>query len=428
VSKIVISVNLGSYAYCFAMTYFIHNDTDDPEVPYIAINFLTVHIILVLITFVNFIHFFINGFRIEKILNRAGNSSLRAAKALSLALETDLKRDEQPEVPSFAYKVGATRSGYVTHFMLDSIVPMAEKLDVCVRYRHQIGEFVNEGTTLCHIWDLKTRETDLDVKLGKRVFEYLTYEEESWKDLSLVKQVERKLGVFASDGVMMSKKRSSDLDVTLGLQQLSDIAMRALSPGINDPTSAIQCMDVLSHLLSTLSLMNLGIPNARDEADNIRACAPRRSFSYLVSMLDSIRRYGGSDLGVCRRGLRLFGDLGAILTRAGRTERVPVVLTQLEQWLVTCKANFARGSPELESLQELYEFVMRGIEDSGHVKVKHDEDVGKDTQDLDMTHNEPESDSSREADPTAPTGFSALASTVLNFGSSSEIKEDTTIF
>jgi uncharacterized membrane protein len=418
VSKIVISVNLGSYAYCFSMTYFIPGD--DREVPYIAINFLTVHIILVLITFVNFIHFFINGFRIEKILNRAGDSSLRAAKTLSLGLETDLKRDDQPEVPSFAYKVGAIRSGYVTHFKLESILPMAKKLDVCVRYRHQIGEFVNEGTTLCHIWDLKTRETDLDVKLGKRVFELITYEEESWKDLGMVKRVERKLGVFASDGVVMSKKRSSDLDVTLGLQQLSDIAMRALSPGINDPTSAIQCMDVLSHLLSTLALMNLGIPNARDEADNVRACAPRRSFSYLVSMLDSIRRYGGSDLGVCRRGLRLFGDLGAILTRAGRTERIPVVLTQLEQWLVTCKANFANGSPELDSLQELYEFVLRGIEDSGHIKVKHDEDVGKETQDLDMTHNEPESGSFRESDdnPTATTGFSALASTVLGFSSS----------
>jgi uncharacterized membrane protein len=418
VSKVVISVNLGSYAYCFTMTYFIQDEMYNPEVPHVAIHFLTVHIGLVLITFVNFIHFFINGFRIEKILNRAGDSSLRAARALSLAFDTDLKRDEQPEVPSFAYKVGATRSGYVTHFMLERIVGMAEKLDVCVRYRHQIGEFVNEGTTLCHIWDLKTRETDLDVKLGDRVFEYILYEEESWKDLNRVKQVERKLGVFASEGVIMSKKRSSDLDVTLGLQQLSDIAVRALSPGINDPTSAIQCMDVLSSLLSTLALMNLGIPNGRDEADNIRACAPRRSFSYLVSMLDSIRRYGGSDLGVCRRGLRLFGDLGAILTRAGRTERIPVVLTQLEQWLVTCKANFASGTPELESLQELYEFVLRGIEDSDHVKVKHNEDVGKDTQDLDMTHNEPETDSERAVAEAAPTKLVGLATSVLGFGSS----------
>lgn len=396
-SKIVISVNLGSYAYCYSMTYFIHDEIYDPDVPYVAIHFLTVHIILVLITFVNFIHFFINGFRIEKILNRAGASSLCAAKALSLTLETDLDRDEQPEVPSFAYKVGAIKSGYVTHFRLEDLVSLAEEMDVCVRYRHQIGEFVNEGTVLCHIWDLKTRETNLEIQLGKRAVDCIPYEEESWKDLTWVKQVERKLGVFAAEGVVMSKKRSSDLDVTLGIQQLSDIAMRALSPGINDPTSAIQCLDVLSSLLATLSLLNLGIPNARDEAGNIRACAPRRSFSYLVSMLDSIRRYGGSDLGVCRRGLRLFGDLGAILTRAGRTERVPVILTQLDQWLATCKHNFDEGTPELLSLQELYEYMLKGIEDSGHVKVKLDEDVGKDTQDLEITHNdEPESEEAAE--------------------------------
>jgi uncharacterized membrane protein len=169
--------------------------------------------------------------------------------------------------------------------------------------------------------------------------------------------------------------------------------MRALSPGINDPTTAVQCMDVLSSLLATLALMDLGIPNVRDAAGNVRACAPRRSFSYLVSMLDSIRRYGGSDLSVCRRGLRLFGDLGAILTRAGREERIPVVFTQLEQWLVVCKANFDAGTPELESLEELYSYVLKGIKDSDDVKVKRNEDVGKETQDFEITHNEEEEES-----------------------------------
>jgi uncharacterized membrane protein len=222
VSKIVISVNLGAYAYCFTMTYFIRDEFDNPEVPYVAINFLTGHIILVLITFVNFIHFFINGFRIENILNRAAASSLSAAKALALQMDTDLGREELPDIPSFAYKVGATRSGYLTHFLLENILNNAEKLDVCVGYRHQIGEFVNEGTIICHVWDAKTRETDVDVKLSARVFECIPYEEESWKELKKEQLVERKLGVFAADGVLLSKKRSSDIDVTLGLQVSSE--------------------------------------------------------------------------------------------------------------------------------------------------------------------------------------------------------------
>ena len=120
-------------------------------------------------------------------------------------------------IPSLAYKVGATRSGYLTRFLLENMLSKAEKLDVCVRYRHQIGEFVNEGTIICHVWDAKTRETDVDVKLSTRVFECIPYEEESWKELTKEQLVERKLGVFAADGVLLSKKRSSDVDVTLGL-------------------------------------------------------------------------------------------------------------------------------------------------------------------------------------------------------------------
>jgi uncharacterized membrane protein len=222
VSKIVISVNLGAYAYCFTMTYFIRDEFDNPGVPYVAINALALHIILVLITFVNFIHFFINGFRIEKILNRAAASSLSAAKELSLQLDTDLSQEELPDVPNFAYKVGATRSGYLTHFLLEDVLDKAEKLDVCIRYRHQIGEFVNEGTILCHVWDAKTRKQDLDVNLSARVFECIPYEEESWKDLEKEKLVERKLAVFAAGGVLVSKKRSSDVDITLGLQVSSE--------------------------------------------------------------------------------------------------------------------------------------------------------------------------------------------------------------
>ena len=147
---------------------------------------------------------------------------------------------------------------------------------------------------------------------------------------------EERMGYFASQGISISKKRSGDFDVSLGIQQLSDIAVRALSPGVNDPQTAIQCMDVLSSLLVTLAKLNLGIPNARDANDNVRLCAPRRSFSFLLAMLDSLRHYGASDLGVCRRGLCMFGDLRAILTRQGQMDRVPAVFDQLEQWMHGC--------------------------------------------------------------------------------------------
>ena len=88
VSKIVISVNLGAYTFCYTLQCFTNKSDDEDDsgsasVPAVAIQLQSVHFALVMVSFVNFIHFFVNGFRIEKILARAAASSLRAAQALS---------------------------------------------------------------------------------------------------------------------------------------------------------------------------------------------------------------------------------------------------------------------------------------------------------------------------------------------------------
>lgn len=394
VSKIVISVNLGSYVFCYTMLYFIDEESAFPEVPYVAIHFLTIHIGVVLITFISFIHFFINGFRIEQILSRASESSLRAARALSADVNTDMGQDEQPDLPNRSYKVMSDDSGYVTRFQLDQLVSEAETMDICIRYQHQVGEFVSRGTLLCFVWDAKTRKEDLDVPLSERIMKTSWYEDkeaEAENDKPLHIKMEKRLGRFASRGVVISNKRSSDFDVTLGIQQLSDIAVRALSPGVNDPHTAIQCFDVLAPLLATLSTMDFGVPNARDADGNVRLWAPRRSFSHLLAMLDSIRVYGGSDLTVCRRGMRFFGDLGVILTHTNRQDRIPTVQAQLDQWLKVANKNFDTGSPELVSLQDLYNHLLRIMSDSEFMVVK-DEEETKDIQGFETTYGENESD------------------------------------
>ena len=379
-------MNLGAYVYCYTMNYYIDGVGDEYEVPYVAIHLLSVHIGLVLISFVNFIHFFINGFRIEKILEGASAGSLRAARSLSAELDTSLERNNQPEIAPNAYKVLADESGYVTHYTLTNILEQAKQLDVCVRYKHQIGDFVNRGTVLSYVWDLKTNPDQKD-SLDDRVLECIPSSEKS-DDKTKEKTVERSLGEWTAMGIALSQQRNSDLDVTLGIQQITDIAVRALSPGVNDPQTAIQCMDKLTTLLATLATMELGVPNARDEDDVIRVCAPRRSFAYLVSMLDGIRGYGGQDLSICRRGLRLFGDLGVILTRSGRVNRIPAILAQLEQWMVVAKKNFAEGSPELASLQDLYDHVLRNIAESNRLVLKKEgsEEEVKDLQEFETTY------------------------------------------
>jgi len=116
--------------------------------------------------------------------------------------------------------------------------------------------------------------------------------------------------------------------------------------------------------------MDLGDLQAQDRHGRVRACAPRRSFSFLLSLLDTIRRYGSSDPGVCRRALRLFGDLASILIRAKRLDRVVPTLAQLQAWMAASQASFAEGSAELTNLQELYDVLVVTISEAEELVLK----------------------------------------------------------
>ena len=86
------------------MIYFVIDNLEEPEVPNIAIHFLLVQITMVLLMFINFVFFFINGFWIENILSQAANSSLHAVKAMAIGFDIALEHEFQPEIPHHAFK------------------------------------------------------------------------------------------------------------------------------------------------------------------------------------------------------------------------------------------------------------------------------------------------------------------------------------
>ena len=204
VSKVVISVNLGAYAYCYTVEYFLaYACQEGTAVPHVMIHVISFHMLAILVSFVEFIHFFINGFRIEKILSRAAASSLRAAEALSRQSGSTMTTSGRLEVPksAAAYRVLADKSGYVNGFRLNNIVHFAKNLDISVRYNYQIGEFVNEGTVLCYVWDAKSDndETPLEDRVLRGGIES-NANKNPWENL-----VEAKLGKLVAKGIKISK-------------------------------------------------------------------------------------------------------------------------------------------------------------------------------------------------------------------------------
>ncbi len=107
-------------------------------------------------------------------------------------------------------------------------------------------------------------------------------------------------------------ERTLEQDAALGLRQLTDIAVKAISPGINDPITAAHAVGYCADLLVRLQGRKLG-PQQHDDEDGVaRAITPDRDHRYYLDLVCApVRRYGRSEPLVLTALLRMLRDCAA---------------------------------------------------------------------------------------------------------------------
>ena len=174
-----------------------------------------------------------------------------------------------------AERVAAARPGVVQRIDAGALGRLAAEHDVSIRLLRAIGEFVPAGAPLLEVRG--PGEPGPDELRG---------------------------------AVLLGRERSMDEDVGFGLRQLVDIAERALSPGINDPTTAVQVLDQLHDLLRRLGTRRLGPRRRTAEDGTLLVEVPQPGFGdYLDLAVDEIAHWGEGDPRVRRRLRVLLQDL-----------------------------------------------------------------------------------------------------------------------
>jgi uncharacterized membrane protein len=109
-------------------------------------------------------------------------------------------------------------------------------------------------------------------------------------------------------------ERTFEQDPKYALRLLVDIAIRALSPAVNDPTSAVQALDQIEDLVRRLSLRRLEIGAYRDTEGSLRVVIAHPAWDdFLALAFDEIRYCGATSVQVMRRMRALLGDLMAFV-------------------------------------------------------------------------------------------------------------------
>lgn len=189
-----------------------------------------------------------------------------------------------PPAPPSAMFLPATESGFLVLINEDALLAAAREAQAIVVIDRTAGGSVVAGTPLGQAWPLTE---------GSFPLETLT-----------------RLRDRVSGAITLGFERTSVQDVGFGLRQLTDVAVKALSPGINDPTTAVHALGHTSALLCTLAGLDLSPVVLHDDGDEARAILRRPSFRELLdTAIAQPRRYGAADPAVLSRLFQLLAEV-----------------------------------------------------------------------------------------------------------------------
>ena len=165
---------------------------------------------------------------------------------------------------------------------------MARKRGTILRMERGIGEFVVDGDPLAS------------------VASSVGFDEEATTELNAV--------------YVIGRHRTVQQDAGFGIRQIVDIAMKALSPGINDSTTAVMCVDYLAAILTRLAAREIASPYRLDEGE-LRLIARGPSFqSLLAEAFDQIRQNAEGNVAILIRQLEALETIARKTTSARRRQ------------------------------------------------------------------------------------------------------------
>jgi uncharacterized membrane protein len=132
-------------------------------------------------------------------------------------------------------------------------------------------------------------------------------------------------------GVRLGRGRTFEQDPKFPIRLLVDIAIKALSSAINDPTTAVQAIDQIEDLMRRLGRQHLDAGCVRDANGVLRLVFPMPTWEdYLALAFDEIRQFGATSVQVLRRLRSALVGMADSITIPERTEAIERYIKHLD--------------------------------------------------------------------------------------------------
>ncbi|MFW6075884.1 MAG: DUF2254 domain-containing protein [Chloroflexota bacterium] len=273
-SQIVLGTFTSTFLYCLVVLRTVRGTEDDQFVPHLSV---TVGLVLALAgigVLIYFLHHSASLIHISNITARIGTElqdsiSTVFPEEIGEPLETTVEIDDidlegaaisEYLPPDEAMTVSGSDSGYIQAIEQERILDVAVKHDLIIQIVSRPGMFVVPGAIYAQFWTRGEHGEGEQISAAVR------------------------------KAFIIGAQRTSIQEIEIFFDELIEIALRALSPSINDPYTAMTVVDWLSGALSTMVRRTPPSPFRYDRQGTLRVIAePRTSIEFIDRVFDQIR-------------------------------------------------------------------------------------------------------------------------------------------
>ncbi|MCA8998595.1 MAG: DUF2254 domain-containing protein [Planctomycetaceae bacterium] len=335
VSQITLGVFLATSVYCLLVLRAVRTVEGEVFVPNVSTAIGVLASVSSLVLLIVFVQFVANSIQAENVIRAVADDLRYAINTLYPEPIGEGEEVDRPSANSDPGEVFSPQSattlysdyeGYVQGIDIPSAMESARSVDGTLKLLRRPGDYVAIGIPVLAI--------------------------ESQEEISEHKRAEL-LGAL-----IVGRRRTPRQDLLCAVDELVEVAVRALSPGINDPFTAMTCVDALSGCLHLMAGRKIPSPYCYDDDGTIRALVERVTFDEAMSHAFDLIRHDSRDSPVVLR--RLLEAYARILK--GTKRRTDQICVRMHAKLVVETAEqFCQERYEVDRVREAYALAFPGL-------------------------------------------------------------------
>ncbi len=339
-NQIVLGTFIGTFLYCILILPNIVGQEGTKFVPYFSVNMGMLLAVNSLIVLIYFIHHIPALMQVSTVINEVTQQLLQTIRTFfpdefnegATSNKPALSQGEElrKKIQSKGINIAANQSGYIQAIDYEGLLQHSIEHDLAILIQFRPGHFLIKNSSVAQILSDEDRP-DLNNKI-------------------------------VNSALFLGEKRTPTQDIEYAISELVEIALRALSPGINDPRTAINCIDRLSEGIAELASRKISLPYFYDSDDKLRVMGQPQTFrSAIDQSFNEIRQIGRGNTAIC---IRLLEVLKEILPHTYRDTDRQAMHIHADMILRSCRDSI-KEECDLEQAESRYQDFLQTLESLG---------------------------------------------------------------